>query len=401
MKPSLTKIDAHLDTQRAEGSARASLRTFPCAFRSLLAALLLGSSLASSQAQNPTDAFDALAKAASLARDSERLDDAIPLYRKALALRPQWAEGWWSLGTIEYDRNEYAAAASDFHKLVPLAPNDGTARAMLGLCEFELGQDQAALKDLQEGSALSVASDPQLQQVVLYHEATLLLRAAQFKMAQSTLAMLCKLDADSEPVLESMALAVLRVPPNEASHLRSTSSALLRRVGHAACLTAKKQFDLATQEYARLLNDDPSFDNLHYAYGLSLAASNNIPAAVEQFKAEIALHPNNVAPRLEIAADLYKLDSTTALPYAQEAVNLSPQLPFAHYLLGLLLLDTNAYEKAIPELEVAAKAFPRETKIFFALGTAYARAGRTEDAANARTTFARLSKEAQPETSSY
>jgi tetratricopeptide (TPR) repeat protein len=166
-------------------------------------------------------------------------------------------------------------------------------------------------------------------------------------------------------------------------------------------LTAKKQFDRAAQEYARLLNDSPSFDNLHYAYGLSLAASSNIPAAVEQFKAEIALHPDNVAPRLEIAADLYKKDSATALPYAQEAVRLSPQLPFAHYLLGLLLLDTNAYQKAIPELEVAAKAFPRETKIFFALGTAYARAGRTEDAANARSTFARLSKEAQPEISSY
>lgn len=397
MKPSATKIDAHLDIQRPESSARASSR----ALWPLLAAFLLGSSLATSQAQNPTDVFDALARAASLARNSERLDEAIPLYRKALAVRPQWAEGWWSLGTIEYDRNEYAAAASDFQKLVPLAPQDGTARAMLGLCEFELGQDQAALKDLQEGRALSVASDPQFQQVVLYHEATLLLRTSQFKMAQNTLGMLCKMDAESDPVLESMALAVLRVPPNQASHLRSTNSSLLRRVGQADCLTAKKQFDRAAQEYARLLNDSPSFDNLHYAYGLSLAASSNIPAAVEQFKAEIALHPDNVAPRLEIAADLYKKDSATALPYAQEAVRLSPQLPFAHYLLGLLLLDTNAYQKAIPELEVAAKAFPRETKIFFALGTAYARAGRTADAANARSTFARLSKEAQPETSSY
>jgi len=401
MKPSMTRIDAHPDTRRPEGCKRVSWRTFTYAFCSLLAALLLGNSLALSQSQHRADAFDALAKAAASARDGERLDEAIPLYRKALATRPQWAEGWWSLGTIEYDRNEYATAASDFEKLVPLAPKDGTARAMLGLCEFELGRDKAALRHLQEGRALGVASDPQFQQVVLYHEATLLLRAAQFKIAQNTLGLLCKMDVNNDPVLEAMALAALRVPPNQAASLRATNADVLHRAGKAACFTAKKQFDAANAEYTRLLHDYPDFDNLHYIYGLSLAASNNIPAAVEQFKAEIGLHPKDVAPRLEIAADLYKVDSATALPYAQEAVSLSPQLPFAHYLLGLLLLDTNSYEKAIPELEVAAKAFPKEKKIFFALGTAYARAGRTQDAANARTTFSRLSKEAQPEASSY
>ena len=371
----------------------------------LLAVWLLGGCLATGQSPDSANAFDALAKAANSARDGERLDEAVSLYRKALSLRPQWAEGWWSLGMIEYDRNEYTAAADDFQKLAPLATKDGTVRAMLGLCQYELGQEEAALNNLQEGISLGVASDLQLQQVVLYHEGALLLHAEQYKKAQSALGMLCKLDVDSDQMLEAMALAVLRVPPNETSSLRSTLGSIhsdaLHRVGHAACLTAKKQYDLAGQEFVGLLTDYPDLNNLHYAFGLSLAASNNIPGAVEQFKAEIALHPKNVAPHLEIAADLYKVDSAAALPYAEKAVSLSPQLPFAHYLLGLLLLDTNDYEKAIPELEVAAKAFPKEKRIFFALGTAYARAGRAQDAANARATFAGLGKEAQPETSSY
>jgi len=56
-------------------------------------------------------------------------------------------------------------------------------------------------------------------------------------------------------------------------------------------------------------------------------------------------------------------------------------------------LDVDQYQKAIAELEIAQKAFPQEAKIYFALGSAYARAGRKEDAAKARAEFARLDKE--------
>jgi tetratricopeptide (TPR) repeat protein len=345
-------------------------------------------------------AFQALAAKATTARDAERLDEAVPLFRKALALNPKWAEGWWSLGTIEYDRNQYDAAAREFQKLLPLAPKDGTARAMLGLCEFEMGQDEAALRNLQEGRALGLATDLQLQEVVLYHEGTLLLRAAQFKVAQTTFGMFCKLDTGNVQMMEGMGQAVLRISPKQAPAAGSTNSEVVRRVGNAACLTATKRFDEANRQYAMLLNDCPDFRNIHYAFGLSLVESNDVPGAVEQFKIQIQQDPKNAEARLEIAAALYKVDSSAALPYAQDAVSLNPQQPFAHYLLGLLLLDTDDYLKAIPELEIAAKAFPREKKVFFALGSAYSRAGRRQEAANARATFERLDKESPSDSSS-
>ncbi len=340
-------------------------------------------------------AFQVLAAKATAARDAERLDEAVPLFRKALTLRPSWAEGWWSLGTIEYDRDQYSAAAHEFQKLLSLAPKNGTARAMLGLCQFELGRDEAALKNLQEGRALGVATDLQLQEVVLYHEGILLLRKAQFKVARTTFAMLCKMDTGSGPMMEGMGLTVLRISPNEVPSPGSTDSEVIRRAGNAACLSTMKRFDEARQEYLKLVNDYPDFPNVHYAFGLSLVESNDKPKAVEQFKTEIEKYPKNVAARLEIAAALYKVDSNAALPYAQEAVSINPQQPFAHYLLGLLLLDTDEYAKAIPELEIAAKAFPSEKKVFFALGSAYSRAGRRQEAANARATFERLDKESE------
>jgi tetratricopeptide (TPR) repeat protein len=351
--------------------------------------------------QSRAGAFPSLAAKAAAARDADKLDEAVSLFRKALALRPSWAEGWWSLGTIEYDRNEYASAAHDLERVLPLAPKDGTARVMLGLCEFELDQDKAALLHLQQGLDMGLADDAQLQEVALYHEGVLLQRAGQYKLAQATFGAVCKADSESGPVLDGLGESVLRLAPQQAPVPGSENAAVLRRIGHAACHGAMKKYDDANREYAELLSTYPDFPNLHYAYGLSLVESKEIAQAVEQFKLQIAADEKNVAARLEIAATLYKVDSAAALPYARQAVALNPQLPFAHYLLGLLLLDTDDYAKAIPELEIAAKAFPKEKKVFFALGSAYARAGRRQDAANARAAFGRLNAESAAETTTY
>jgi len=69
-------------------------------------------------------------------------------------------------------------------------------------------------------------------------------------------------------------------------------------------------------------------------------------------------------------------------------------------LLGLLLLDTDDYQRAIPELEIAQKAFSDQPKVYFALASAYSRAGRKEDAARARQKFVELNsqQESQPQT---
>jgi predicted Zn-dependent protease len=117
--------------------------------------------------------------------------------------------------------------------------------------------------------------------------------------------------------------------------------------------------------------------------------------AVEQLKQEIANNPEHVFARLQIAAAQYKVNSAVGIPYAEEAVKLNPRLPLGHYLLGALLLDVDQPERAIPQLEVAEKASLRDPRVYFALGSAYSRVGRKQDAARARATFERLSKEAE------
>jgi tetratricopeptide (TPR) repeat protein len=334
--------------------------------------------------------FDALAKQAAEARDADQLDSAVALYKKALALRPKWAEGWWSLGSIEYDRDQYAAAARAFRQLIPLAPNDGTARAMLGLCEFELGQDSQALQHLEEAKPLGVSTNRQLRIVMLYHEGLLLLRSKKFRSAESSFAAVC---ADSNPgneVLVGLGLAVFRIPPKEAPPENSPGAEVILHTGTAGCLAAQKKYDQAAHIFHELVTEYPDYPNIHYAYGKFLLDKSDVSGAIEEFKREIERNPADVDSRLEIAAAEYKLDSASGVPYAEEAVRLNPNIPFAHYLLGLLYLDTGDHQKAIPQLETAQKAFPKDAKVYFALGSAYSRAGRRVDAARARAAFERL-----------
>jgi len=336
--------------------------------------------------------FATLSAKADAARDADRLQDAVSLYHRALALRPSWAEGWWSLGTIYYDSDAYDKAALDFQRLVKLQPENGTAFAMLGLSEFELGRDSLALKHIEKGKELGLQKNPDLWHVVLYHEGVLLQRKGSFQAAQDTLEELCLEAGLTDKAAIALGLTMLRSAAKDSAPAGSLAADVVLGVGRAECLAGEKKYDEAKPGFEELVRRNPTYPNLHYAFGLFLSELRDVSGAVEQFKQEITNNPGDVISRLRIGAVEYKNDSVAGIPYAEEAVKLAPQQPFGHYLLGLLRLDTDDYQGAIPELEIARKGLPHEPKIYFALGTAYSRAGRKQDAAQARATFARLSQ---------
>ncbi len=336
-----------------------------------------------------SNAFEALAKRADEARNAGQLEEAVKTYRQALAINPKWAEGWWSLGTLYYDGDRYAEAQIAFKKVVALDPKQGTARAMLGLCEFELGQPERALKDIEASKALGVLEDKQLRDVVTYHDGVLLQRSGQFEAAKAALSSLCLSGMRSSELAGTFGMVALRmrdaVPPDPDTE----AGEVVQHAGRGACLSGAKEYEAAKTEFDQVIVRSPHFPLVHYAYGCELVDARDIAGAIKEFEAEIAEEPKSVLPRLHIAVAEYKVDSAAGLKFAEEAVQLEPNLPLAHYLLGLLLLDTGAYERAVQELEIARKAFPQEGRIDLALATVYAHVGRTQDAALARAEFAR------------
>ncbi len=344
----------------------------------------------SSQTKGKAADFSSLSAQANAARDANRLDEAIVLYKKALALKPNWAEGWFSLGTIQYDQNAYQQAARAFRHVVALDANQGTALAMLGLCEFELGQDGLALKHIQASIKTGMSNDEQLQKVVLYHEGVLLQRQGKFESAQEILDQLCLQGVQNDDVANALGLVLLRLKTKAPPSPGSQVAEVVNSIGRGECLAGQRKYDEGRAVFAPLVERYPNYPGIHYAYGLFLLEARDNDAAVQQFEKEIKNNPRDVESRLRIAAAKYKTDSAAGVPFAEQAVKLDPQLPFAHYLLGLLLLDIDNYKEAIPELEIARKSFSSDPKVYFALGSAYARAGRKEDAARARAMFEHL-----------
>ena len=92
----------------------------------------------STAAQDPAAAFQSLSKQADAARDAHQLPKAIDLYKRALKLKPAWEEGWWNLGSVAYDLDQYDECAAAFRRLSVLKPDGAPGWTMLGLCEFNL-----------------------------------------------------------------------------------------------------------------------------------------------------------------------------------------------------------------------------------------------------------------------
>jgi tetratricopeptide (TPR) repeat protein len=348
-------------------------------------------------AQNGSPAdFEKLAAEANAAREGDRLDEAIAAYRKALAIRPQWAEGWWYLATIFYDRDNYAEAARAFGEAARVQPNAGAAWAMLGICEFQLGRYDDSLIHIQQGRQTGLGDNVELTRVMRYHEGLLSILKGEFERGQQTLGTLSYEGLKSEDLIIALGLATLRIgmtPKQVDINYRDRN--MIRRAGLAEHFAAQKNMSDAQREYDLLARDYAKVPNVQYAYGRYLLANRDEDGALAAFLRELENWPKHVLARCQIAnIKLQHKDIEGGLPYAEEAVKQAPRLPLAHYLLGRLLLEAGKNERAIEELEAAAKMVPNEAKTYFALARAYTRVKRKADADRAREMFTRLSKEA-------
>lgn len=79
-----------------------------------------------------------------------------------------------------------------------------------------------------------------------------------------------------------------------------------------------------------------------------------------------------------------------ALPLAEKAVKLAPELFVSHLVLGRVLLKLGETERAVRELETAAREAPDSVMVHAALLHAYHKAQRKEAAAREQEVLKRL-----------
>jgi tetratricopeptide (TPR) repeat protein len=299
------------------------------------------------------DVFEELARKASAAREQDRTDEAIDLHQKALALHPDWIEGWWYIGTLYAASDQNIKAAAAFQKVVDANPGFGPGWASLGLADYAAANFPDAYNALLHAHKLGFQAAPQLEKTANYHLALLLNQNGRFEDAWDLLATNFANGDDPTQAKIPLALAMLRVPlvPEQIS---PTKDALLDIAGETARSLVAGRFDQASHLFQRMLRDYPDTPHLHYAYGSALDFHQQYEEAEKQLREQIRLTPRSAVAHVRLGAVLVKLHrSTDALPIAQRAAELDPRSAIAHKLLARVLNDLGRPQEASREEKVA------------------------------------------------
>ncbi len=334
--------------------------------------------------------FTQVSQAAVRAREGGRQDDAVRFYKQALALRPNWKEGMWSLSTLLYDKTQYADARDVLRRFVALDPDPGLGWALLGMSEFQTRDYSRSLDHLERAMAQGLGGQKEVAQSVFYFAAALLNRFERFDESMSLLIEMVKSGQAAGPLTEPLGLAALRLPllPSE---IPADRKPMIRMAGQAALALEAQHRDEAEVLFTGMVTEYPNEPGVHFLYGAFLLDVRP-EDGVREMKKELDLSPSNVSARLRLAEEYVKeQQSDLALPLAQEAIQLDPKRGPAHMILGEVLVAKGDLAAGIRELETAREEAPQTVRIRWDLLRAYTSAGRSEDAKREKEDIEKLS----------
>jgi tetratricopeptide (TPR) repeat protein len=357
-----------------------------------LAALVLAAALA--VAQTPPPGLEELSAKAQQAYEANRPEEATALYSRAVKLRPDWAQGWWALGMLNYQGDRYAECRDALTHLVALDASAAPGWALLGLCEFRTKQYDTSFQHLKRAHMLvpvRQGSTPLLD-MADYHLGLLLTQQGAFEVAQEVLLRVA-LKVRSNPDMEfACGLPALRMPilPSEVPTGQRD----------VVALAGKAFWDLFTRppgeaeaDFKTLLSKYPNFPNVHYYYGTFLAAHDPERSAPE-FLQELRISPDSVPSRVQLVLRYVvegKLDE--ALRLAKEAVKLSPDSTGTQLALAQTLRARGDDEGALAAFLEAKRLDPISPKVRLFLVGAYRALGRLDDMRREQAEYDRVKSE--------
>lgn len=332
------------------------------------------------------ETFTQLAQQAAEAKDRNDLEAAVRLYGSAVKLRPTWAEGWWFLGTIHYERDQYADCRTAFERFVKLQSNAPPAYAMLGLCQYQLREYAPAFSNLVKSEQYGLKLDSALGRVVTYHQALLLIAQENYERALFLLKELAGAQGDRPEVRAAMGIAAMRKPllPKQ---VPERERAVALRLGEAIMLAHQRRPAEAKGAFEEVIAANESMPNIRYTYGTYLLGLDT-DMAVEQWKAELKLDPRHLPSLVSLAMTLLTLGKTDeARSFAKQAVEVDPNHFTTRLAAGRAALQAESYAEAVKHLEIAVKLADDSPQARLALASAYAKVGRKQEAEAQRAVF--------------
>ena len=160
----------------------------------------------------------------------------------------------------------------------------------------------------------------------------------------------------------------------------------------------ERRYDSSINRLQSVASANPDFMRAWDNLGLSLEARGRLDEAIESYRRAVNLNrnqkPSSPWPPLNLGSLLTKLDRLKeAETVLREALSYGPDVPEAHYRLGVNLRRQGNDDSAVAEFKQATKLDPASTDPLFALGQIYRRQGDTKAADEAFEKFKALKKE--------
>jgi len=243
------------------------------------------------------------------------------LLEASMANNPSPAQAYLRVGKLYLDQDEWARAEHCFEKSLEAREGNDQAHLLLGLARRELGHPERAEKEFMKAASLNPRSDGN----------------AYFAGQQLLL------DMKFEAALAYLYEAVKLNPRNASAY-------------HALGMTQVHlgNYGLAETYYRKAID----------------APGNSRPADPGPYL--------DLAFILLLGHDPAKVEE--ALKLAQRGAEIQPDSGDAHYLIGKALMKMGRVKESVPELELAAKGNPEDSKAHFQLALAYDALGEKEKA---------------------
>jgi tetratricopeptide (TPR) repeat protein len=319
-------------------------------------------SLAHTYPNNP----EPYARIALLEARQEHYSQAIPLYRRALDLKPDLPDLRLNLALALFKGSQLKEAVPEFETLLKAAPADSPeaqrVTILLGMSHYGLAEYDKAAPYLKTAADHDPQSLP--LRLALAHT---YLWTRQFPKVMEVYKEILALNPDSAEADMIAGEALDEMKDNEGS----------------------------TKMFRAAVKANPKEPNAHFGLGYLLWAQKQYPEAAAEFQAELANDPSHAQSMLYLGDTFLQLNKAEeARPLLAHAVQLDPALWLGSLDLGVIDSDAGRNQDALSELETAAKLKPDEVNVHWRLGRLFRALGRKDEAKSEFDKASKLNKAA-------
>lgn len=308
---------------------------------------------------------------------------AIPELQALVALAPENAEAQGNLGVLLFFAGKSAEAIPHLRAALALQPGLAKIQGLLGMAEKRTLDFANARKDME--AALPAIADTRFQVQLGLELVGLYTESGDLEKAAPVIAQLRKADPRNAEVLyaayrtysdlagESMLSLSLAAPDSAQMH---------QLLAHEEIKEGNTNGAIA--QYRKAIAVDPGLPGIHFELAELLNTSQDASVksdAANEYRAALKANPLDEKAECRLAdIDAVKGNSTQAYDEYSKAVDLQPEDADAKLGLAKTLIDMNQQGKAQVLLEQAIQLEPTNPAAHYLLGTLYRKEGRVDEA---------------------